>query len=303
MKKILFATTALIATAGMAAAEIKLSGYGRFGALYVEGGSPETRIESRFRVNIDGTTTADNGLTFGARVRMQADDSSFDGQGSAGAAGLSGARFYAMAGGLTVGVGNILGAIDSMPNLYTGSIGLSGLGYANVVSSFGADDFQSTGTGRNGVEVIYDGGQFGGHISYSNSDADGTVNGVTLERTAGHVSATFNTITVALGFQDSNVATDTEWALTVGGKIGMGTVALAYADNGTAGDKFTLSGDFEVGSATSVQAYYTNDEAQVDEDAFGIGFKHDLGGGASLRGGVAETHGTTRADMGVLFAF
>ena len=31
MKKVLFATTALIATAGMAAAEVKISGYGRFG--------------------------------------------------------------------------------------------------------------------------------------------------------------------------------------------------------------------------------------------------------------------------------
>jgi outer membrane protein OmpU len=35
MKKILFATTALIATAGMAAAEVRLSGYGRFGLDYI----------------------------------------------------------------------------------------------------------------------------------------------------------------------------------------------------------------------------------------------------------------------------
>lgn len=34
MKKVLFATTALIATAGMASAEVKLSGYGRFGLDY-----------------------------------------------------------------------------------------------------------------------------------------------------------------------------------------------------------------------------------------------------------------------------
>ena len=121
--------------------------------------------------------------------------------------------------------------------------------------------------------------------------------------TAAYVSGTFSSITVALGFQDSNVATDTEWALTVGGKIGMGTVALAYADNGTAGASITLAGDFEVGSATSVQAYVANDESQADETAYGVGFVHDLGGGASLRGGIADTHGTMRADMGVLFAF
>ena len=36
MKKVLFATTALIATAGMAAADgnVKISGYGRFGLDY-----------------------------------------------------------------------------------------------------------------------------------------------------------------------------------------------------------------------------------------------------------------------------
>ena len=36
MKKLLFASTALIATAGVAAAEVKFSGYGRFGLGYVE---------------------------------------------------------------------------------------------------------------------------------------------------------------------------------------------------------------------------------------------------------------------------
>ena len=34
MKKVLFATTALIATASMAAAEVRISGYGRFGLDY-----------------------------------------------------------------------------------------------------------------------------------------------------------------------------------------------------------------------------------------------------------------------------
>ena len=36
MKKVLFATTALVATAGVAAADVTFGGYGRFGAIYTE---------------------------------------------------------------------------------------------------------------------------------------------------------------------------------------------------------------------------------------------------------------------------
>ena len=37
MKKVLFATTALVATAGVAAADVTLSGSGRFGVVYNSG--------------------------------------------------------------------------------------------------------------------------------------------------------------------------------------------------------------------------------------------------------------------------
>ena len=52
MKKVLFATTALVATAGVAAADVTFSGYGRFGVIYAdnEGGDDETSITSRLRL-------------------------------------------------------------------------------------------------------------------------------------------------------------------------------------------------------------------------------------------------------------
>jgi outer membrane protein OmpU len=66
MKKVLFATTALVATAGVASAEIALSGYAEMG---VNGG---TGITSEFHQDIDATLTmsgtADNGLTFGTAI-------------------------------------------------------------------------------------------------------------------------------------------------------------------------------------------------------------------------------------------
>jgi outer membrane protein OmpU len=66
MKKVLFATTALVATAGVASADIALSGSAEMG---VRGG---TGVTSQFHQDIDVTFTmsgtADNGLTFGAAI-------------------------------------------------------------------------------------------------------------------------------------------------------------------------------------------------------------------------------------------
>jgi outer membrane protein OmpU len=304
MKKVLFATTALIATAGMAAADVKLSGYGRFGLLYNEtpgatGGvaDDEVSLTSRFRLNIDGTTTADNGVTFGARVRIQGDSAD---NGYTNAPAFSAARFYAMSGGLTVAAGNILGAIDSMPYLYHGSVGLTGLGYANVVTDFGADDFVSAGPSRSGVEVIYEADMFTVHASYSDPTST-TVNN--QERAAIAGSATFSGYTVALGYQESDFGGDVEFVAIVAGEVGPATVSGAYAQDHAGNDQFNLGLSADVAAATAIQAYFNHDEAAATEESYGIGFTHDIGGGASLRGGVASLNGDTRADLGVLFNF
>ncbi|MFV2035452.1 MAG: porin, partial [Halocynthiibacter sp.] len=68
MKKFLFVTTALVATAGVAAAEVRLSGSAELG---VYGG---TGIETQFWSDLDVRFTlsgeTDNGLTFGATIDL-----------------------------------------------------------------------------------------------------------------------------------------------------------------------------------------------------------------------------------------
>jgi len=316
MKKVLFASTALVATAGVAAADVSFGGYGRFGVMYVEGAAQETTLESRFRMNIDASTESDAGVKFGARVRMQADDASatdFTGATKAygGNAGLNGARFYVSAGGLEVAAGNIYGALDSMPGLYAGSLGISGLGWANIVTNFNSATYDSTGAGTNGVEVIYSAGAFGAHLSYTEADGfdfaadptDPLWTETFVERTELAVSYSMNGWTVAAGFQDSDAATYAEWVLTAGGKVGNVGLTLAVAQDNNSNTSATLTGEFAVGAATTVTAYVAMDEAQVDEEAYGIGVSHSLGGGASIIGGVVEMHGQTRADLGVKFNF
>ena len=112
------------------------------------------------------TTEADNGLTFGARLRHQA--TSVNGAGYGG--GFNGARFFARAGGLEIGVGNTFGAIEFMPGVYmstqSADIGLSGLGFHSLVTNtaqkgyFNWDAYSSGGVGRDGVEVMYSAGDF-----------------------------------------------------------------------------------------------------------------------------------------------
>ncbi len=291
MKKVLFATTALVATAGVAAADVTFGGYGRFGIQYDKSdatGVDSTNVTSRFRLQIDATAESDAGVTMGARVRIQ------QGEGQRGM--TNGARFFARSGGLEVGVGNIFGAIEFMPGMYPIDLGLTGLGYDYTAYNFRADAYSSGGlgaSGSNGVEVMYSAGDLSVHVSASD----------TSDRIAAHAAYTFSGWTVALGVQDSDNVADTEFAASVGGSIGPASVTLAYADNGTAGDHIVLAGRFDVGAATNVEVYVADADAGSDT-GYGIDFNHDLGGGTSLRGGVAKRlNGDTRADLGVRFNF
>ncbi|MDF1855718.1 porin [Pseudooceanicola sp.] len=300
MKKILFATTALIATAGMAAADVKLSGYGRFGVIYVENANREFSITSRFRLNVDVSTTADNGITFGGRVRLQGNSNA---NGTTTAPVFNAARFYATSGGLTVAVGNITGAIEQMPYTYHGSIGLTGLGYANVGFGFNASMYDSAtpaGGYATGLEVIYKADMFTLHASYDDPVGGGIGQ---QQRIAVAASGTFSGYTIALAYQDSNFGPDSEFLATVAGEVGPATLSANYTRNHADQDMFTVAAEADVAAATSIQAFFAYDESQVTEEAFGIGFHHNLGGGASLRGGAVSRHGTTVADFGVLFNF
>ena len=329
MKKVLFATTALVATAGVAAADVTFGGYGRFGVIYVEDAPNETTITSRFRLQIDATAESDNGITFGARARIQQDndgDSNGAQFGSDAAStsgsyrsdriesGINGVRFFARSGGLEVGVGNIYGAIDSMPGMYPVELGLTGLSYDYILNQAGGysatyDSDGNGAAGRNGVEVLYSMGDLKVHISASElddttlsarGDFDGDLEG---ERIEGYLAYTFSGWTVALGLQDSDIAGDTELALTVGGNVGVADLTFGYADNGTNGDAFAITAAFDIGAATRLTAVVLDQESYTDT-VYGVGVTHDLGGGTSLRGGVQNNrNGATVADLGVRFNF
>lgn len=320
MKKILFATTALVATAGMAAAEISFGGYGRFGLRYAEQPSSstsnlkETFLETRFRVNIDISAESDAGVRFSARVRMQADDDGDNGRGNA--AGLNAARFSAEAGGLRIDVGNAAGAIDNLPNYYGYEPGLS-----NFVGQYSGVDYGFTGYASSSsaqpqtLYARYAFDAFAVAASYTTSTVDGASTVLSEDQWDIHFAYSGDSFTAAVGYGEGDNASGQSESLLVGTlnfAFGPADFVIFLADDdvaatGSDGLAYGFSGSVEVGSATDITFSYGDGEGDNDVQQYGVGFIHDLGGGVTLRGGIGQSDNGSEdqllADLGVRFNF
>ncbi|MBV1926529.1 MAG: porin [Rhodobacteraceae bacterium] len=325
MKKILLLSTIIVGTAGMAAADIRLSGGARFGIEYNgDNTSSKTMVHNRITINVDGTAEADNGLSFFARVRIRGNNT---GDGTTKSSGVSAPRVGVTYEGLTVAAGNILGAIESMPGLYDGTVGLTGLDYSNLptnaaaIGRFAWDSFSSNGGGANGIEAIYSMGDFSGHISYSGDNVANAWNptGLTYERGAVYLAYSFGDWTAALAHQQSSQVGEEMTVVTVAGNFGDFGVGMAYSDNEGDNSALRVNGSYTFGSGTTITAFYTGVAsgavvpgsstavtpagAGSADDAYGIGFTHSLGG-ATLAGGYSSRFdGENQADFGVRFNF
>ncbi|MGR3525441.1 MAG: porin [Paracoccaceae bacterium] len=308
MKNLLIATTALVATAGVAAADVKLSGYARFGAVYNDAAAPgadEINTASRLRLQFDATTETDGGLTLGARLRVQAEEES--------AANNTGrfntARFFASAGGLTIAMGNILGVIEAAPNLYlptkSAGMGLEGNGFASLAANtyanggaFGWTAYQSASANgtTDGVEVLYSMNGIGLH-AHSTDTSYGL-----------GANYKFADYTVAVAYEEWNEGArdgDSILFASIGGKFGAFDAALSYADTeygGVDSEKVSLRGGYTVNDALYVYGFVA-DEDTVDT-AYGLGASYGLGGGASVEGGwTSNQNGDNIVSAGIFFSF
>lgn len=258
-----------------------------------------TAIEKRMTIDMVGTTETSSGITFGAKLRIRSNE-------PAAGQGIAGARVYMQTSGFELAMGNIDGAIESMPNLYSPSVGLTGLGWQGLVTNtvdqgaFNWDSYSSTGNGAEGIEAIYSAGAFTGHVSYAEPTLSSGASA--QKRAAAYGAYTMNDWTVALGVQKSSAVGEDKVVLTVGGKVGDYGVGIGFADNDGV-KKIALNGSATFG-ATTVSAFVAKDDSVGATDtAFGLGASYDLGG-ASVVGGVERgSTGNTRADLGVSFSF
>ncbi len=330
MKKILFATTALIATASVAAADVRLSGYGRFGLDYNDAndravnGISKTTITSRLRLQFDMSAETDGGVQFDARFRAQAESR----DNTPGGAMFNGARFGVVYNGVRVNVGNIIGAIENMPGTYletrTAGIGIDGASFYSHVGNvnnefFNWDAYSSAGVGANGVEVLYSANGFTGHLSYS------TDNGaVAADRIGVMLAYNWNDWTFAAAHQSSDLMWEDKTLVSVAWDGGQWGARVAYADNDGI-DKYGIYGNVDIGAASNLLVFYTNEDAVSAADvaagrgdnrdgiagsnmneggSYGIHYSYDLGGGASVEAGYRRaSNDNDTFQAGVYFSF
>ncbi len=310
MKNLLLASTVLAMTAGVAAADVTLSGSGRFGLVYnnnVGVGESKTTLNTRLRFNFDASVTVDSGATFGGRIRMQST------QGSTGAT-LSAADLYVKYNGLKLEVGNVNTAYDSAALMYDSEldfIGDSAGDPLGTYDSFSSGPYSAADVNREGIAVFYNVGALNAAISYVTHDqtASGLDNelGISGDYTFGAFQVSAAYAQNGSGIKDNNVS-----YVGVAYKFSdVGTVGLQYFDDGdiTAafggdnGTHVTLYGNYKFGAITA-RAYVADTSISGAKTAFGIGADYDLGG-ATLSGGY-HTGYSSSSDffaLGVKFSF
>jgi outer membrane protein OmpU len=276
MKKILLATSVLAATTGFAAAEVTVSGSARMGVIY---NGTDTLFTSRVRVNFDMVGTTDGGVEFGASTRA-------DKSGQGNTANDDTTVFVAM-NGLKLTMGDNDSAANALVGHVSG-VGLTGLGDWNELRYLGQTDTS--------VLIEYSTGA----LTFAASSSQLNAADEALSVAAKYSTDAFS---VALGFEDaSNIQ---HLALKGTATFGAVTVKAVVSDTDIAGDdtQFALSADFAAAGGT--YTLFVTDEGDINN--IGIGASYDLGGGASIVGGIVNVDdpavNDTIADLGISMSF
>lgn len=279
MKTLLLASTALVATAGIAAAEVSLSGYAEIG---VFGGD---NIEDQFHTDIDVTFSmtgeSDGGLSFGASIDL---DESDDGD-AFNASTQGGETYFLSYGGLRLDMGDTDGALDAVMNevnLAGGSIADDETAHAGFNGNAGLDGAFDGQIAR----VSYAVDAFAGHFSVEMDDSGNQdpIYGLGV-RYSGDLAGL--TLGVGLGYQTQEdiadivgLSLDTTLANGVSAGINYSSADIdGQSDDGThlgIGVGYTMN-------ALSVGLNYGEYEDWSlgcgDCDGYGLAATYDLGGG------------------------
>lgn len=280
MKKLLLASTALVASAGIAAADVTLSGDGRMGITYMENAPQELAFTSRARVTFTLSGQTDAGLAFGGSFR--ADNAGNAAGGTAGSVFISG-DFGRITMGDTNGAAQfVVGNIDG--------VGLTGLGDLNDNTYLGNPGGQRP-IARYDINVS--GFTFAAsHTNPGSAAADVFALGV------GYSTDMFS---VGLGYEKVSGGADHVIVGASGTFEGV-TVRADYGTlSGAANDQYgvSVSGSFDAVSAT---AFYQRDFGGGNN--YGLGASYSLGGGASFVAGIVRDGASNlRADAGLSFSF
>ncbi|HMO07192.1 MAG TPA: porin [Paracoccaceae bacterium] len=308
MKTLVVATAALMATTGLAAAEVAVSGDGRLGVTY---NGADLNFASRIRVAFDLSGQTDGGLTFGGSFR--ADNAPGAANGSDGSIFIEGA-FGRLEMGNTVGAAEAV--IGDLPEV--GFTDISDLD--NDVTFITGDE---TLTGPNNPVALYT--YTSGGLTFALSMNDGIVGNGSVQDSQEYALGAkyeFGDYALALGYEVSDPPggpSAKHLILGATANVETTTLQLVYGEGSGAIKGFRQIGFGVSGqvSDVTINAYVrdlkvdagSNAETQGGMTAgstrlWGVGAEYELGGGASVAGGVAQIKGAkARADLGIKFSF
>jgi outer membrane protein OmpU len=303
MKKILLATTVLAATAGFASAEVAVTGKARMGVTnQITTTNPlgdDVEFTQRLRIYFTGSGETDGGLSFGGTVRND--------QGGVGNTANNDSTVFISGAFGKITMGDVSGAPDAIVGQVSG-VGLTSLTTLNEISNlgntktaalytysagaltFGLGFGQPTGADKAvSAAVAYATDMYSVSLGYEDTTAQ--------KRVVIAGSTTFSGVTLK-----ARIANNDELDLSKGNtKNTAYALSADYAMNGV-----NLTAFFSEGAGYRSSTLTTSGSTEFDGvEAYGLGASYDLGGGASVMGGVAKVNDGSDAifDLGVSMAF
>ena len=294
MKKVLLTTTALVMTAGVAAADVSFSGEAGIAFVDDNGASDATRtgmfVASHYDLNVAVSASADNGLTMSAGFDMGSgekidydDDDALEVQGAA----VGDADVAVSYNGWTLtvdqnGIDNLFDDSQAEDMSIAGSIGGLSIAVATDLENstnsyklgYSVGDVALTLTGTNnddaggdasGISVSYPMGALtlSASVSDESNDAeDDTSIGLTYAMDA--ITVSYTSITPG-----SNGSMGDEWDAKISYATGAMTASIALDE----ADATTMIANYDLGGATAFAAMHDKPGTASDLTTFGINFK------------------------------
>ena len=293
MKKVLLTTTALVMTAGVAAADVSFSGEAGIAFVDDNGASDATRtgmfVASHYDLNVAVSASADNGLTMSAGFDMGSgekidydDDDALEVQGAA----VGDADVAVSYNGWTLtvdqnGIDNLFDDDQAEDMSIAGSIGGLSIAVATDLENstnsyklgYSVGDVALTLTGTNnddaggdasGISVSYPMGALtlSASVSDESNDAeDDTSIGLTYAMDA--ITVSYTSITPG-----SNGSMGDEWDAKISYATGAMTASIALDE----ADATTMIAEYDLGGATAFAAMHDKPGTASDLTTFGINF-------------------------------
>jgi outer membrane protein OmpU len=311
MKKVLLTTTALVMTAGFAAAEVSMSGTTQAAVSKTTTGNNTLTTHIDFNVAVSGAS--DNGITMSAGFgydagrQVDAGDYELDAEEASATGSDNNPAWRTAAPSLTIGYAGYTITADGsgVADYYNGDTNAGELGIAGSIGDIAFGVTSSIGAAAGASQSSYS-------LSYTMGDITASVVG-SDDADDGGTDATKATITYKMGDTTFTVANDDKDGAasnvtSIGFSTKLDSVTVAYTAksveavaNSSVGDDWDASISYSAGALT---ASYGTDEDSVSK----ISASYDLGGGANLFAVMRSGTNSANEDqgfqaVGINFAF